>query len=77
MLKIRLVELDGSKTANPLQNIPDLNSQSHLGNHCVGCAQVGSVGISLSDKFSKVWPGDEHVHAITLDLEGEAVRPAR
>lgn len=38
MLKIRLVTLDGSKAANPLQNIPDLNSQSHLGDHCIGCA---------------------------------------
>lgn len=39
MLKIRLVELDGSKKANPLQSIPDLNSQSHLGDHCVGYGQ--------------------------------------
>ncbi|KAG1905848.1 uncharacterized protein F5891DRAFT_1006850 [Suillus fuscotomentosus] len=39
MLKIRLVTLDGSKAANPLQNIPDLNSQSHLGDHCIGYGQ--------------------------------------
>lgn len=77
MLKIKLVELDGSKTANPLQSIPDLNSQSHPGDHCVGCAQVGSVNVSLSDKFSKVRPGDKHVHAIPHDVEGKAVQPAR
>lgn len=39
MLKIKLVELDGSKTANPLQSIPDLSSQSHPGDHCVGYGQ--------------------------------------
>ncbi|KAG1782622.1 hypothetical protein EV702DRAFT_1065671 [Suillus placidus] len=39
MLKIRFVKLDGSKAANPLQNIPDLNSQSHPGDHCIGYGQ--------------------------------------
>ncbi|KAG2349760.1 hypothetical protein BDR05DRAFT_871172 [Suillus weaverae] len=39
MLKIRFVKLDGSKAANPLQNIPDLNSQSHLSDHCIGYGQ--------------------------------------
>lgn len=74
MLKIKLVELDGSKTANPLQSIPDLSSQSHPGDHCVGCAQLGSVNVSLSDKFSKVRPGEKHVHAIAHDVEGKAGR---
>ncbi|KAG1756650.1 uncharacterized protein EDB91DRAFT_1093789 [Suillus paluster] len=36
MLKVKRVKLEGSKPANPLQNIPDWNSQSHIGEHCVG-----------------------------------------
>lgn len=39
VLKIKLVTLDGSKAANPLQSIPDLDSQSHLGDHCIGYGQ--------------------------------------
>lgn len=38
VLKIKLVTLDGSQAANPLQNIPDLDSQSHLNDHCIGYA---------------------------------------
>ncbi|KAG0699642.1 hypothetical protein DFH29DRAFT_935698 [Suillus ampliporus] len=36
VLKVKRVKLQGSKPANPLQNIPDWNSQSHVGEHCVG-----------------------------------------
>lgn len=39
VLKIKLVPLDGSQAANPLQNIPDLDSQSHLNDHCIGYGQ--------------------------------------
>lgn len=53
MLKIRFVKLDGSKAANPLQNIPDLNSQSHLSDHCIGYARVRPVDVSVSDKIFK------------------------
>jgi hypothetical protein len=53
MLKIKLVTLDGSKAANTLQDVPDLNLQSHPGDHCVGYAQVGSIDVSKSDKIFK------------------------
>lgn len=59
MLKIKLVELDGSKTANPLQSIPDLNSQSHPGDHCVGYGQETNTYMQ-SPMTWKVKPSNQH-----------------
>ncbi|KAG1827167.1 uncharacterized protein BJ212DRAFT_1310621 [Suillus subaureus] len=59
MLKIKLVTLDGSKAANPLQSIPDLNSQSHPGDHCVGYGQEKNTYMQ-SPMTWKVKPSDQH-----------------
>lgn len=72
--KAHLQQGASGQNTNDVQSIPDLSSQSHPGDHCVGYAQLGSVNVSLSDKFSKVRPGDKHVHAIAHDVEGKAGR---
>jgi len=50
MLKVKRVKLQGSKPANPLQNLPN-SIQNHIGEHCIGCASAGSVADSaMSNK---------------------------
>jgi hypothetical protein len=59
MLKIKLVTLDGSKAANTLQDVPDLNLQSHPGDHCVGYGQETNT-YTQSPMTWKVKPSDQH-----------------
>lgn len=51
MLKVKLVQLQGSKPANPLQDLPDWTSQGHIGEHCVGCASARSVLVSTTSNI--------------------------
>ncbi|KAG2157225.1 hypothetical protein DEU56DRAFT_763539 [Suillus clintonianus] len=58
-LKVKQVELEGSKPANPLQKIPDWNAQSHVGDHCVGYGEEMKT-YEQSPTTWKVKPSDKH-----------------
>lgn len=55
MLKVKRVKLQGSKPANPLQNLPDWTSQDHIGEHCIGC--VPAVSVAVSAMSNKIFGG--------------------